>query len=286
MIKKLTTLFMVCTLTAMSLPLTGTQANAEESVKMTTLELKTEIDSYDITGDGMADTILIDCDKPSEDSDYPEFGTGWKIYVNDQVVYRNNADYVSLLVNYYRFEDNRCYLEISTLLLANDDIADSALYQYKNNKLKKVCDFYRPFVKNMPYYGHFHANITKMTSELMTVSFKNMFLATAITDWTMTYRYESGKWVKPSNTANITYPLKKLTACREFTAQTKAGGKKTAFIVKTGDNVKLKKICMKKKHTYFQIVNADGKKGWFVEPEHGISDQFGDGYFKQVEYAG
>ena len=261
---------------------------ADGKVKPIELKNQKNIKKYDVTGDGKVDKIRIDCD--NEEKAYPGWGTSWKIYINDKVVYQNKDNWTTCLeVQYYKVSAKRIYLLVTNCMMENGDILGCELYQYKNGTLKKVCDFYDAIIKNI-YCFHYGVSIKSMTAKKIVISCRNQFNATAYLYWDMEYQYKSGKWKKTGTVHTVTNDINKImnqsdtwTANRKFSTTTTAGGKKKAFTVKKGDKVKIKKICLKNKHTYIHITNAKGKTGWLKDPK---TSNNGFGCFKEAMFAG
>lgn len=167
------------------------------------------------------------------------------------------------------------------------DIDAHALYQIKNGNLVKVCDFYTPVIPNISKYGNYNIIIGLLTdSEIVTES-KNQFGGTGWLQWETVYQYKSGKWKVKGNTYKVTDSVAKTmtqkdiwTLKRNLTLYKTPGGKSKAFTLKKGTKLKIKKICLKNKHTYMQVTTVKGKKAWFQAPKKEVA------YFEETIYAG
>lgn len=254
-----------------------------EAADVRGIELKNQKDitKYDVTGDGEKDTIRIDCDKPDELNAW--MGDDWKITINGEVVYRDNPeDYTETLsVVLYQISSTRIYLDIQENVGANDDINSRAFYQYKDGSLVKVCDIYEPLLKHV-YSFHFYVTDVKVTKKKIVASYMNQFSATGYLAWGITYKYQNGSWKKAGNTYKVTEE-KALTTNRRFAVYKTAGGKTKAFTLKKGQAVQIKKICLKNKQTYVQLVLPNGKKGWLKSPAKDLPEMY---YFQEVMFAG
>lgn len=165
------------------------------------LENFSNITKYDVTGDGKADTIRIDCKKRYENDSME--GDGWNITVNGKVVYKEKSKYTDFLtVVYYPVAANRLYLDVEENLESNDDIVNHGLYIYDGDTLKLLNDFYDSVTKNI-YYGHYSVRIRSLSPDKMVLACSNQFIATSRLDWDMVYRFGRGKWRLPGNTYNV-----------------------------------------------------------------------------------
>lgn len=161
-------------------------------------------------------------------------------------------------------------------------------------KLKEVCKFYRSTVKSINPY-HYGVQIKDVTSKKIVVECHNQFNATAYVSWNMTYVYKKGKWKRKGSTYKVDYSSifhsNSWTANRKIKTFKLAGSKKKSFTIKKGEKIKIEKICLKNKKTYFQVRNKKAKKGWFADPKDFISfcDALGNwhsGYFEEAMFAG
>lgn len=250
-------------------------------VKGIQLKNQKNITKYDITGDGKKDTIRIDCEESVESDEGVEIS--WTVTVNGEVVYRNNPEYYTetLSVVLYQVSSKVNYLHIQEDVGSNDDINASAFYRFQDGKFTKICDIYEPLCKYI-YNFHFYAEPLQVTQKKIVVSYANQFSATGYLSWNVEYRYKDGEWKKQGKTYALT-EVKKMTGNRKFTVYKTAGGTAKAFTVKKGQKIKIKKICLKNKKTYVQIVLSDGKKGWLESPSKALPERY---YFKEVVFAG
>lgn len=265
-------------------------AEAAKTVKPVTLQNEKTISKYDVTGDGKKDKVKIKCTKP--DKYLQGYGTEWKVIVNGRSVccIRENSVYVCcrLKVQLYRVNKKRVYLLITKQLPNNGDISECALFQMKKGKLTKVCDFYDSIVKSISNY-HYGVRISKLTSTSMTVECSDELYATSWIHWRMNYIYKNGKWKKTGNVYKVVYDSDHewtdhssgWTANRKLNVYTTTSLKKKAFTVKSGDVVKIKKLCIKNGNTYIQITNKKGETGWIKNPKN-----YCNGYFKEALFAG
>lgn len=258
--------------------------HAVAAVKGVKLNNRTDITKYDITGDGRKDKLRIDSEEVSEA--FENEGSGWYITVNDKVVYRaKDKSTTELRVSMYQVDTKRVYLDIQEVWANASLYLFHGLYRYGGGKLKCVCDFYTPIVKKI-YDYRYDAVITSLTSNKMTVRGANEFGGTGWLNWKMVYQYKGGKWKSKGNTYTVVgsqatnKKQNKLTAKKTIKMYEKPGGKSVSFTARSGDKVKIKKICLKGKKTYVQAVNSKGKAGWFLSPRKAVE------YFKETMFAG
>ena len=122
----------------------------------------------------------------------------------------------------------------------------------------------------------------------MVLACSNQFIATSRLDWDMVYRFSGGKWRLSGNTYNVTGSIntkKAWTSKKKVSCFKKPGGKGTAFTLKAGDKIQIKKICLKAGKTYMQAIAGNGKKGWFISPKK-VKDYSDMGFFKECMFAG
>lgn len=259
------------------------QTSEAEAASVKGIELKNQKDikKYDVTGDGVKDTIRIDCDKSDEMYDW--MGDDWTVKINNEVVYRDNPEVYTetLSVVLYQVSESRIYLDIQENVGSNDDITSRAFYQYQDGTLVKVCDIYEPLSKHI-YSFHFYVTGVKVTAKKITATYMNQFSASGYLAWEVTYKYQNGNWKKAGNTYKVTED-KEMTTSRKFAVYKTAGGKTKAFTLKKGQKVQIKKICLKNKKTYLQLVLPNGKKGWLKSPNKDIPEGY---YFEGVMFAG
>lgn len=249
-------------------------------VKAIPIKLQTNVKLYDVTGDGKKDVIRVHSQKPVKSDGYTE--GPWVITINGKTAYRSNPkNYTEYLtVRLYRFDSRRIYLSITDEVGANDDINASAFYQYRDGKLKRVCDIFTPMVRHKSLL-HIYIEKVKVTKKKIQVKYVNQFSASGFMQWTAVFRDTDGKWKLDGNT----YPTKKknLTANRKITLCQKPGGTKQSLVLKKGQKVQATAICLKNKKAYIQIVLPDGRKGWMESDGRYDRQEY---YFKDVIYAG
>lgn len=251
------------------------------SVKGIELKNRKNITKYDITGDGKKDTIRIDCEEPAE---YDEAcGDNWSVKVNGEVVYQDNPECYTetLSVVLYQVSSTVSYLHIQENVGSNDDINASAFYMFRDGEFTKICDVYEPLCKHV-YRFHFYATPVKVTQKKIVMLYANQFSATGYISWNIEYCYKDGEWKKQGNVYALT-EVKKMTVNRKFTVYKTAGGTEKAFTLKKAQKVRVKKICLKNKKTYVQLILPDGKKGWLESPSKSLPEKY---YFKEVMFAG
>lgn len=267
-----------------SLLMCKTQSEAR-TIKGIRLENFTNITKYDVTGDGKADTVRIDCKKRYE-KDGME-GDGWKITVNGKIVYKQKSKETGCLtVMYYPMAANRLYLDVEEIWMGSENTVSHGLYIYDGTNLKLLNDFYNSVQKNTGI--ECSAQIKSMSPDKMVLTCTSVFIATSGLTWDMVYQYSKGKWRLSGNTYNVTDSVnakKAWTSKKTIACFKKPGGKGRAFTLKAGDKVQIKKICLKAGKTYMQAVAGNGKKGWFISPNK-VKNYMDMGFFKECMFAG
>ncbi len=255
------------------------QAEAAE-VKSVPIKLQTDVKSYDVTGDGKKDVIRVHSEKPVNPDGYTE--GPWVITINGKTAFRSNPkNYTEYLtVNLYRIDSRKSYLCITDELGANNDINECAFYQYRDGKLKKVCDILTPMDRHKSIL-HIYIEKIKLKKDKIQVKYSNQFCATGGMYWTAVFRYSDGKWKLEGNT--YATRKKNLTANRKITLRKKPGGTEQALVLKKGQKVQATAICLKNKKAYIKFVLPDGRKGWMKSGSRYDRQEY---YFKDVIYAG
>lgn len=92
--------------------------------------------SYDITGDGQPDTIVISQKKHMYEGEYTGVYKEMRVWVNEKQAYRLNEIYCDLDIKLFTLENGVPYLYID---VTGDDywVAESGLFRYQNGALKK-----------------------------------------------------------------------------------------------------------------------------------------------------
>lgn len=262
------------------------EAEAAKKIKPVKIPNRKTISSYDLTGDGKKDKLLIKRTKNAQYNNEYGYGDEWKIYLNGKSVKTIKDDVSKPKVCLYRVSKKRVYLLIYSCQPNNGDIYDCSLYQVKKNKLVKVADFYKSFVEQTASF-HYSVELKDMTAKNMTIICSDQLNSTARIGWKVNYKYTNGKWKKTSNVYTAYYETWQTeqksgyTAKHKIRAYTSTSLRKTAFVVKRGEKVKIKKICIKNGNTYLQLTKKNGRKGWIKDPKG-----YTDGYFEEAYFAG
>lgn len=252
---------------------------------------------YDVTGDGENDEIQIVCEELTEEYADAKYGTKWNILLNGQTALTIETEMMATLeVNLYQVSDERNYLFIKQNLDSNDDIIGAALYRFIGNNVVEEFDFYNMLLENINEF-HSQIDISFMTAEYLTMNCSNQFNATARMNWEMNYEYEHAQesWVECDENyllmydESLEYKAAGMTANQDFIVYEDWTCAEEAFTVKKGEVVQLTEIRFYNGKTYFHIENAEGKLGWFADPdsvEKEIDGEWIYGYFEEAMFAG
>lgn len=289
MTKKARTILFLCfaMLTACTLP--GREAKAEAIGKYT-LSVTNKNSNYDVTGDGVSDTVEFKKLKSSgsENSEYQAF----KVIINGNTALCRNEKSLS----YYDIEPvfiqtkGHSYFLIS--LFQQDYGRETKIYEYVNGSLKKRLDLDKTFGK---IYFSFYTNISSVKTNSFTCKFKGETAMLGLAT-TMSFTYKtksSGALSLSKKTVNVTYSNKRmkmtapynfykskyLVAEKKIQVYRSATGTQKAFRIKKGTKLKIKKISIQGKTPRYYCVTKSGKKGWIK------STQSGYGLFRGVLYA-
>lgn len=167
----------------------------------------------------------------------------------------------------------------------SDDTIYIKIYEFKNQKLKQLADITN--ITQNKYSRHLHsAVIQSVTSEKLTLFWYIQSNALGSTFHVeIPYKIGASKITR----SGTSYKLKnwegeqvKFTAKQKIKTYTKAGGNKVAFTVNKNQKVTITRLYGKNGNTYIQVKNANGKVGWFKDPEKYVNG----GYFKECMFAG
>lgn len=252
---------------------------------------------YDVTGDGENDEIQIVCTELVEEYVDAKYGTTWDILLNGQTKMTIESDMMATLeVDLYHVSDKRNYLFIKQNIDSNDDIIGATLYRFTEDSIVEEFDFYDMLLENINEF-HSQIDISFMTAEYLTMSCSNQFNATARMNWEMNYEYEKAQesWVECDANyllmydESLEYKATGMTANQDFFVYEDWTCAEEAFTVKKGEVVQLMEIRFYNGKTYFHVEDAEGRQGWFADPDSAgtqIGDEWIYGYFEEAMFAG
>ncbi len=153
------------------------------------------LNNLDITGDGNSDSVEVVCYGES-DTDIG-YAKGWDIVINDTLAYDlYSTEFMQPEISFYMLNEQCIYIAIKEYAPGNSDLLGFQLYQYKNEKMKQVCDFYEPLA-GTTYEDDFYADIILAQAGTITLHCQGQFGTIGYPQWHMTYTYD-GEWVLDS----------------------------------------------------------------------------------------
>ncbi len=273
------------------------EAIPQEPVDPVVLEIDTTYDAYDLTGDGVADTLAITCLQPWEDLDWGDYGYHWQFLVNGEGALELESDWpIRPETALYQVSPDRVYLAISQRLDTNDDIAGYGLYRYAGGKLEQVCDFYCDSIGEAHIF-HYGAQVLSLSGERLLLRCSNQFNATAHMLWDVEFLYDpaTDTWSQMGNIHSLVYEagmeakLDGMTANQELTVCTDRDGTETAYTVPKGGVLFFHQVCISGEDVFFQVTNEAGQGGWLKDPEEVFANVDGQdlfGCFEEAVFAG
>ncbi len=272
--------FVICTM-LICICLGKVQVVNAESVSLQPVMHYVENSKYDVTGDGVADTVKV---KTVDNADEQHSGT-IQIFVNDNVAFEQKREANPFWqVNLIRLANGKVFFDIESTIMSDDDCIHQ-LYVCENGKLKSVYDFQKYYDKYASYYS---ADIVKVSGNTIKTEVMAQFHTTGRVYYNMNVQYKDGKFERTSNTFSPKYKKmsmkNKWTAKKKIKVYKKAGSKKTVYTLKKGDVIKLNKIIYKNNKVYFQVKNNKGKGKTGYIPA--TKKNTGKSYFKESQFAG
>jgi len=149
------------------------------------------LNEFDITGDGELDSLEVICYAESDkDMGYAK---GWDIIINDALAYDlYSMEYIQPEISFYILNEKIVYIAIKEYAPGNSDLKGFQLYQYKNENIKPVCDFYEE-LSGTTYEEDFYADIVSAQAGTITLYCRSQFETIGYPEWYMTYIYD-GEW--------------------------------------------------------------------------------------------
>ena len=221
--------------------------------------------SYDITGDGVNDTIQIR-KRQTTSIGYDNFS----IMINGQ-------EAIYLTHDYYFYED---YVKLYTLqdgtvivyvyLQGDNGDGPCALYVYGDGKLNRLLDFQTFF----RYGSHNTGEVLKVSGNRLKVKLFSMSQAFAGIDLKYTYQYKNGrlipvtKYGKVKVYKNYKYGRgKKVTARKSFWLYKSATSSKKKIRVNKGQKFRVEKCYVNGSRVRFKVKLTNGRTGWVKSPK-------------------
>lgn len=257
------------------LPFQVTQAANPQGVELT----GSYYTGYDITGDGVNDTIQI-----RKDRDRYGYHT-CRIIINGQEAIRLTHEYsfYDAQVKLYTLQDGTVLVYV--YLQGDNGDGPSGLYVYDNGRLRELLNF-QTFFK----YGiHNTGKVLKVSGNRLKVNYSSMSQAFALIDMKYTYEYRNGalhptsKYGKIKIYKNYKYSRgQKVTARKSFWLYKNAVSSRKKIKVKKGQTFKVMKCYVNGSKVRFQIKLTNGKKGWMKSPKKFLRRPL----IKETMYAG
>lgn len=237
--------------------------------------------SYDITGDGVNDTIQIR-KRQTTSIGYDNFS----FMINGQ-------EAIYLTHDYYFYED---YVKLYTLqdgtvivyvyLQGDNGDGPCALYVYGDGTLNRLLDF-QTFFK---YGSHNTGEVLKVSGNRLKVKFFSMSQAFAGIDLKYTYQYKNGrlipvtKYGKVKVYKNYKYGRgKKVTARKSFWLYKSAISSKKKIRVNKGQKFRVEKCYVNGSKVRFKVKLTNGRTGWVKSPKRSLKN---GPLIKESMYAG
>lgn len=263
------------------------RVNAAEA-KTVSLKVDVTYNKYDITGDGVKDTLLV---KEEGNPDYDAKDVV-EVFVNDKSVLRLKAySFYTTDITLICLENGKVFLHLNPT--GDNDDGPSIIYQYRDDHLTEVANFGN-LTKKMGY--HNLAYIKSVKKNKIVVKNMTQSYAVAGISFECTYEYKNNglkltsKTYKTYDYCNYGYATERgsksgyITANRGFKVYTSLSAKKVSFRIKKGDRVKLSKVYINGNKVLYKIKTKSGKSGWFISPKKCLDDN--KKYFVQMAYAG
>lgn len=258
------------------LPARNAQAANPQQVDLTGGSYYT---NYDITGDGVNDTIQI-----RKDRDRYGYHT-CRIIINGREAIRLTHEYsfYDAHVKLYTLQDGTVLVYV--YLQGDNGDGPSGLYVYDNGRLRELLN-YQTFFK---YGMHNTGKVLKVSGNRLKVNYSSMSQAFALIDMKYTYEYRNGtlhptsKYGKIKIYKNYKYSRgQKVTARKSFWLYKNAVSSRKKIKVKKGQTFKVMKCYVNGSKVRFQIKLTNGKKGWLKSPKKFLKRPL----IKETMYAG
>ena len=263
----------------------------EKEIQPKIIELKTDrlYDKYDLTGDGIADTIRF-----TSKMDKEEYDTV-KITINNKTVCRNvewiGVPEIKLL------QMNNDVILISLLHIGEDVSGDRLIFSYQDSIWRELLSMTGDYSDYEQTYEYTYGEVKKITKDTVTVEYFSQNAFTGSTEYTMEYLYSDGELVEnpPEVDMSISkfttegyYKDNTLTARHKIPVYDDPNGEKIANIYPS-DEVVFKKIQHIDGRPWFYVDVYD-ITGWIGCERFGKTNDSDDGgsgyYFRDVAFYG
>ena len=236
--------------------------------------------AYDVTGDGVADTVKFE--RIELDENYFQ---GFKMLVNDEVVYE--TDEMFCVIEPYFIQTKGHGYFYFNICVDNID-GPRVIYEYVDGELEERMDF-SDFTTGVFY----HDTIQNIVARNNQIDLEVKGASEMLADTTMKLSVKvnsNGTLSLKSKVAKVTYSNRRynentykeytskyLVAAKSIKVYKSATGSKKAFTVKKGTKLKITKVSLQGKKTRYYCVTTSGKKGWMTSKY---------GLFKELYYVG
>lgn len=246
------------------------------------LNYNTTYNTYDVTGDGVADKLILTTSMPAGDL-YKKL----TVYVNDQEALTEEGWYfyadTYIPYIYLLYMDNGKILMYIHLGGDNDD-GPMRIYEYQSGTMQLVADLEKDF-GSVGY--HVYSSIKDVGKDTLNVEISGMSYAIAGLRFNVTYKYVGGKLKLTGKThkiksydANYKSGKSYLTAKKKITLYKDKTTKKKLKKFAKGTKIKFSKIYVSGSKVSYYGKTKSGKKGWFKSKKGTY------GTFKESLYAG
>lgn len=262
----------------------GSVQAAQQKESAISLKARTRYGTYDITGDGRADTFYISA---CGETDVDEVYTGLKIYVNGKRVYQvSNGRFEDVDASLVTLSNGTPYICLR-LSKENDYSPYCALLRWNSGRLVKAVDFTRS-LKNLGQPPA--ARVTGVSGNKINVQIYLMSWSLGPSYLNYTYTYKNGSMVQSGTygTLRVTFrkqARKSLTAGKSIIAYAKPGSTQRTFVLRKGSRVTTTGRCWLRSGALYFQVKYNGRTGWIrnvTQAPETIKQQ----QFSNIEYVG
>lgn len=236
--------------------------------------------NYDVTGDGVPDTVNFEKLDHVGNGLYQAF----KVVINGKTALYGYNEYFYTLKPVFVQTEGHQYFFIS--LVGDNDDGTKKIYEYVDGQLKECADL-DEYVSKLYY----HSSATVSSVKADSITFKVTGQSNMLARTNMSFIYKVGatgelfladevlkvSYTKSRCSAKRAYRSNYLVAAKKIQAYSSATGSKKAFRMKKGTKLKITKVSIQGKTPRYYCVTKSGKKGW-VNSKMGL--------FKDMPYAG
>lgn len=244
--------------------------------------------SYDVTGNGKKDKLLIS-ERITKDfndhSGYLRIKINGKEALNLKEIKKGDKTW-KYKVKLCTLDGKGIFFDIATVGLTGYQ-EFHRMYQYKKGKLRQVADINTMYKKGG--VRRLETNVIKVDNNKIIISAHGQLYATGTLDWTMTYKYKTGKLSLESKKFPTNYKKahhsNKWTLNQQLYTYLTPGKSKRFWKIGKGYQVSIDQICIYKKGIYINLVDkygVSGELGWVINPSQSASES----YFNEALFAG